>query len=312
MLGLIDAVRYGAPVTHERTVVETPGVRERTVGVAPETRLRSEARGFSRRAWFGVLALILVGAIVAAWFWRAGSEERTVKPQEKLEAAAETGTRVNPKDDLNYEFIPAGNFRMGCSAGDSECFPYENPAHDVKISNGFWLGQTDVTQAAWKRVMNTEPSYFKGDQLPVEQVSWYEAVKYCEAIGGRLPTEAEWEYAARAGSTSARYGDLDAIAWYDKNSGSTTHAVGGKQPNQFGLFDMLGNVWQWTADWYGEKYYTSQASIDPPGPTSGQDRVLRGGSWLYDSQYARASYRVGDEPSSRNDYLGFRCVGEFR
>jgi formylglycine-generating enzyme required for sulfatase activity len=230
--------------------------------------------------------------------------------QAKLGAAAKA--RVNPKDGLHYVFIPAGSFKMGCSAGDSDCSPDEKPPHDVKISKGFWLGQTDVTQAAWKRVMNTEPSYFKGVQLPVEEVSWDEAARFCETAGGRLPTEAEWEYAARAGSTSARYGELDAIAWYDKNSGGTTHAVGGKQPNQFGLFDMLGNVFQWTQYWYGESYYTPQASIDPQGPPSGQYRVLRGGSWLYYSQYVRASYRSGGVPSGRSGGLGFRCVGEFR
>ncbi len=309
VLGLIDAVRYGAPVTHERTVVETPRMRERTVGVVPETRLKPGAKGFSRRAWFGVLALVLVGVVVGAWFWWAGSEDHTAKLQA---VAAKTGARVNPKDGLNYVFIPAGSFEMGCSAGDSDCFPDEKPAHDVKISSGYWLGQTDVTQAAWKRVMNTEPSHFRGDQLPVESVSWNEAAQYCETIGGRLPTEAEWEYAARAGSTSARYGELDAIAWYNKNSGGTTHAVAAKQPNQFGLFDMLGNVWQWTADWYGEKYYIPQASTDPQGPSSGQDRVVRGGSWLYDSLYARASLRYTYVPTYRDYNLGFRCVGEFR
>ena len=230
--------------------------------------------------------------------------------QAKLGAAARTGARINPKDGLNYVFIPPGNFKMGCSAGDPDCYSDEKPAHDVKISKGFWLGQTDVTQAAWKRVMNTEPSHFKGDQLPVEQVSWDEAVKYCETIGGRLPTEAEWEYAARAGSTSARYGELDAIAWYDKNSNGTTHAVGGKQPNQFGLFDMLGNVFQWTGDWYAD--YAPQATTDPSGPTSGQFRVVRGGSWGSYSQSARASGRVGVEPSDRYRGMGFRCVGEFR
>jgi formylglycine-generating enzyme required for sulfatase activity/energy-coupling factor transporter ATP-binding protein EcfA2 len=230
--------------------------------------------------------------------------------QAKLGAAAKA--RVNPEDGLHYVFIPPGDFKMGCSPGDSDCFPDEKPTHDVKISKGFWLGQTDVTQAAWKRVMNIEPSHFKGDQLPVEQVSWDDAVKYCETIGGRLPTEAEWEYAARAGSTSARYGELDAIAWYDKNSGGTTHAVGSKQPNQFGLFDMLGNVYQWTADWYGETYYSPQAVTNPSGPASGQRRVVRGGSWFNNSQFARASNRFRNEPSYRNLIIGFRCVGELR
>jgi formylglycine-generating enzyme required for sulfatase activity len=164
--------------------------------------------------------------------------------------AAQTGVRLNPIDGLNYVFIPPGKFTMGCSVGDSECFSNESPPHDVRISKGFWLGQTQVTQAACKEVMKSNPSRFKDDELAVENVTWHDAVKYCETVGGRLPTEAEWEYAARAGSNAARYGDVDAIAWYGKNSGSTSHAVGGKQPNQFGLFDMLGNVWEWVQDDY--------------------------------------------------------------
>jgi formylglycine-generating enzyme required for sulfatase activity len=230
--------------------------------------------------------------------------------QAKLGAAATA--RVNPKDGLYYVFIRAGSFKMGCSAGDSECLPPENPPHDVKISKGFWLGQTDVTQAAWKRVMNSDPSNFKGDQLPVETVTWDQAVKYCETIGGRLPTEAEWEYAARAGSTSARYGELDSIAWYEKNSSGRTHAVGGKQPNQFGLFDMLGNVWQWVQDDYGP--YRSDASTDPLALIKDStQKVVRGGSWVSDPQYVRASFRVRGGPAYRNYiYMGFRCVGEFR
>jgi sulfatase modifying factor 1 len=148
--------------------------------------------------------------------------------------------------------------------------------------------------------------------LPVETVTWSDAANYCNATGGRLPAEAEWEYGARGGSTSARYGELDAIAWYDKNSNGTTHAVGGKQPNQFGLFDMLGNVWEWTSDWYGEKYYSEQQEADPRGPSEGQARVVRGGSWVNLSLFARASIRDRFEPSRQSSSLGFRCVGELR
>jgi len=130
---------------------------------------------------------------------------------------------------------------MGCSPGD-ECPDDEKPTRLVQIEKGFWLGQTPVTQAAWKKVKGDHPSHFRGDLLPVERVTWYDANEYCKAFGGRLPTEQEWEYAARAGTTGARYGDLDSVAWYDKNSGETKHPVGLKQPNAWGLYDMLGNV----------------------------------------------------------------------
>jgi len=148
--------------------------------------------------------------------------------------------RDNLKDGLKYVFIPAGKFIMGCSRGDTECRSGENPPHAEQIANGFWLGKTEVTQAAWKKVnIGANPSHFPGDQLPVDSVDWNQAGAYCKAIGGRLPTEKEWEYAARRGTTSPRYGDLDAIAWYPANSGRTTHPAGVKQANAFGLYDML-------------------------------------------------------------------------
>ena len=203
-------------------------------------------------------------------------------------------SKVNPKDGLTYVWIPPGRFMMGCSPGDMECFDDEKPAHEVAIPSGFWLGQTPVTQQAYQRVTGQNPSSYKGANLPVETVSWEEAQSYCQAIGGRLPTEAEWEYAARAGTTGARYGDLDQIAWYSGNSGNRTHEVGQKQPNAWGLFDMLGNVWQWAADWY----------------TEGQYRALRGGSWSNDPRSVRVSNRFRFEPGYRNYNFGFRCVGE--
>jgi len=158
--------------------------------------------------------------------------------------SAQQPTRVNPKDGLTYVWIPPGKFQMGCSAGDAECFDNEKPAHQVTIAKGFWLGRTSVTQQAYQRVTGKNPASHKGANLPVEEVDWNEAQAYCKAIGGRLPTEAEWEYAARAGSTGVRYGNLDEIAWYDKNSGNQSQEVGQKSPNAFGLYDMLGNTWQ--------------------------------------------------------------------
>jgi eukaryotic-like serine/threonine-protein kinase len=204
-------------------------------------------------------------------------------------AAQQLRVRTDPKDGLPYVWIPPGAFTMGCSPGDNECFDNEKPPHAEQIVNGFWLGQTEVTQAAWKKVMNNNPSHFKGDELPVETVDWNQAGDYCKAIGGRLPTEEEWEYAARAGTTGARYGLPDAVGWYSGNSRGTTHPVGLKQANAFGLYDMLGNVMEWTADNY-----------------------TRGASWSFGTRYVRASHRDWNEPSLRDYSIGLRCVAEFR
>jgi len=233
---------------------------------------------------------------------------RKAKPTPKAPAPAET--KVNPKDGLTYVWIPPGTFPMGCSPGDNECETDERPAHTVTITKGFWIGQTEVTQAAYQRVVGTNPSNFRGDRLPVETVSWNDANAYCAAVGMRLPAEAEWEYAARAGSTASRYGGLGAIAWYDGNSGNQTHEVGSKEPNAWKLYDMLGNVWEWVADWHDEHYYSQSPSQDPRGPSSGQYRALRGGSWYLSARSTRASYRGRVVPGFRFRSYGFRCVGE--
>ena len=217
-------------------------------------------------------------------------------------------TKVNPKDGLTYLWIPPGTFTMGCSPGDNECYEEERPAHQATLTNGFWMSQTPVTQEAYQRVIGTNPSSFKGPRLPVETVNWIEAQAYCAAAGMRLPTEAEWEYAARAGDITARYGPIDSVAWYSVNSGKKTHEVGQKQANGFGLFDMLGNVLEWVADRYGT--YSPDAITDPRGPASAQTRVLRGGSWGYGPRVVRVSYRYGFGPGDRYVNIGFRCVGE--
>ena len=210
---------------------------------------------------------------------------------------------VNSTDDLTYIWIPAGKFIMGCSTSDSECARDEKPAVSVAIAKGFWLGQTPVTQEAYQRVTGKSPGYFKGAKFPADSMTWNEAQSYCQATGMRLPTEPEWEYAARAGSTASRYGELDQIAWYGVNSGDKTHEVMQKQPNAWNLYDMLGNVWEWTADWYSA--FTPAAQ----GPATGKIRVLRGGSWGNGPSFVRVSVRSGNEPDNRSNVVGFRCAG---
>ena len=218
--------------------------------------------------------------------------------------------RVNPKDGLTYVWIPPGVFLMGCSPGDDECADDERPSHEVTITKGFWMGQAPVTQEAYERVTGRNTSRFKGPQRPVENVAWQDAQTYCQVVGVRLPTEAEWEYAARAGSASPSYGALDSVAWYGGNSGSKTHGVGQKLANAYGLRDTLGNVWEWTADWYAGSYYESSPPVDPRGPPSGKYRVLRGGSWDDGPALLRVSGRGRSGPDNRFNVIGFRCVWE--
>jgi len=228
-----------------------------------------------------------------------------------MRTEAATGTiKVNPKDGQIYVWIAPGSFQMGCSPGDNECSDNEKPSHAVTISRGFWIAQTLVPQAAYTRVRGNNPSQSQGERLPVDRVKWDDASSYCAAVGLRLPSEAEWEYAARAGSGASRYGDLDAIAWYSRNSGYKTHDVGLKQENAWKLYDPLGNVWEWTNDWYDAIYYSQSPSQDPRGPKSGEYRVVRGGSFEYDARGVRVSYRSAYIPSSAFRDVGFRCAGE--
>jgi formylglycine-generating enzyme required for sulfatase activity len=243
-----------------------------------------------------------------------------------------------------YVWIPPGSFRMGCSAGDKECYDTEKPAHAVTITKEFWIGQTEVTQSAYKRVTGSYPSQsevkrkqeaaktaaepprdpsgppppppppprpdFRGQWLPAESMTWEEARAYCSAVGMRLPTEAEWEYAARGGKATARDGPPDTIAWHWDNSEGTTHNVAQKKPNGYGLYDMVGNVEEWVADWFDEKSYASSPATDPKGPPSGEDRTVRGGSWLVAAQSVRVTFRYGQAPGDGDYSVGFRCAGD--
>jgi sulfatase modifying factor 1 len=238
--------------------------------------------------------------------------------------ATQIKNRVNPKDALIYVWIPSGTFQMGCSPGDSDCSKYEKPAHLVTIAKGFWMGRTPVTQAAFKKVMGVSHSHFKGHQLPEDRVTWYEAQTYCERVDMRLPTEAEWEYAARGGNPASRYGPLLEIAWYRANSGGRTHRVALKKPNDFGLYDMLGDVDEWSADpFWPEPTNSADPSelarlgfpVLPPSfvpaqkqPPANFSRVVRGASWDNDSYLVSASNRMRYDPENRHQNVGFRCA----
>jgi formylglycine-generating enzyme required for sulfatase activity len=222
---------------------------------------------------------------------------------------------------LTWVPIPGGSFQMGCIPGDEYCGDDEKPQHPVTIS-AFKMLETEVTEAQYFAVTGENPSDDYngggGDDSPVENITWFDAKAFCEAIGGRLPTEAEWEYAARAeGTTKYICGPesscLDDYAWYSTNSddgsGEHKHDVKGKLANDFGLYDMSGNVWEWVADWYDPDYYDMPDANNPQGPNIGSYRVNRGGGFVYDGVYdLRVSYRSGGAPSDVYDYVGFRCA----
>jgi len=263
---------------------------------------------------------------------------------------------VNPLDGQYYVWVPAGSFDMGCSPDDMACqemkpFANEKPCHRVVISKGFWIGETEITIQAYRRYAQATKSkspeelvlaaperyrnnsFPQSEDHPIAYVTWEDAMLYCIWAGGRLPTEAEWEYAARAGNTSSMYGTLDDIAWYADNSGrlrlnssqlqdsqlrklrlkenhNNTHPVGKKAPNDFGLYDMLGNVSEYCLDRYEATYYEHSDKIDPTGPSSGKFRVIRGGEYWSRPLAVRVSRRTFMYSDHRFNSIGFRCVLE--
>ena len=215
----------------------------------------------------------------------------------------------------NMVYVSGGTFTMGSTSEQgSDAYDNEKPPHSVTLSS-YYICKYEVTQALWRAVMGSNPSNFKGDNLPVKNVSWDDCQTFINRLNSytgrnfRLPTEAEWEFAARGGNYSRHYeysgsNKIDDVAWYSENSGHRTHPVGTKQPNELDLYDMSGNVWEWCSDWYGS--YSSYSQNDPTGPNSGAFRVFRGGGWTYGARGCRSSYRNYITPDNRD--LGLRLV----
>jgi formylglycine-generating enzyme required for sulfatase activity len=240
-----------------------------------------------------------------------------------LSAAAQTGKTFTNTIGTEFILIPAGSFTWGAEVKESQNVFGETiretiPERKVTLSKPFYLGKFEVTQEEWYAVMGNNPAKFKGRKNPVENVSWNDVQTFISRLNAkegtnkyRLPTEAEWEYAARAGTTSEySFGNnasqLGQYAWYDDNSGNQTHPVGQKKPNPWGLYDMHGNVWEWVQDWYGD--YPKSAVTDPAGPSSGDDRVLRGGSWYFSARYLWSAGRNCFTPNTRSELFGFRLA----
>ena len=263
----------------------------------------------------------------------AGGATRQAQGAGQAQAALETkpvrqGTKGadfrDGKTGVEMVFVAGGTFAMGCTGDQINCGDDEKPARDVTLGD-FYIGRYEVTQKQWKAVMGNNPSAFMGDSLPVDKVNWAEAQDFIAELNKltgkkyRLPTEAEWEYAARGGNKSRGYrysgsSIIDKVAWYKENShvyegyGSRgkTHPAGGKQPNELGICDMSGNVWEWVGDWSGS--YESAGLANPAGPPSGSDRAIRGGGWGSEAQGCRVSVRGANAPDHRGGDLGFRLA----
>ena len=234
-------------------------------------------------------------------------------------ASGSNAISIPVKNGISIEMVKveAGTFMMGATSEMQDPYRWEKPVHQVTLTNDYYMGKYEVTQALWEAVMGSNPSYFKGDNLPVETVSWNDCQEFISKLNSmtgrkfRLPTEAEWEYAARGGKKSRSYqysgsSNISDVAWYDGNSGSKTHPVGTKQANELGIYDMTGNVWEWCQDWYGS--YSSSSQTNPTGAVSGAHRVYRGGSWDFYAGRCRLSYRRYGTPDYRNSILGLRLA----
>lgn len=273
-----------------------------------------------RWAWIaaGVLGIMAV-AILVVWSSRGdrsgtegvpANDRRPPAPSPDTPPPAQPTVKTNPRDGQTYVWVAPGQFLMGCSEGDPDCQDDEKPVHMVEIARGFWLSRTEVTDAQFR---NTSPGGRAGEagegDLPATAVSWAAAKAYCAAVGGRLPTEAEWEFAARAGTPTRYYGSLPAVAWFGDNSEEHVHPVGMKTPNALGLHDMLGNVAEWVLDRYYNKYDDTSGVTDVEEPLAGNaSGVARGGSWVSEPTAVRVSRRLAMPPDAEEPFIGFRCA----
>jgi len=225
------------------------------------------------------------------------------------------------KNGVTFEMVDVqgGSFMMGClPAFGGDCHDEEKPSHRVTLPD-YFIGKYQVTQLLWRAVMGNNPGIWQGDNLPVNKVSWDDCQLFISRLNSltgerfRLPTEAEWEYAARGGNQSKGYlfsgsDDPNDVSWYKNNSNMITHDVGSKQPNEIGIYDMTGNVWEWCNDMYDNNYYHRSPELSPAGPPSGVNRVVRGGSWYSTWENSRITFRDSERTDYRDIYLGFRIA----
>jgi formylglycine-generating enzyme required for sulfatase activity len=262
--------------------------------------------------------ILLLAVMSASAVWGPGQHVVTLEPIDagSLPSRTYSGGGQHPAEP-EMIFVQGGSFWMGCSQEQQgSCEDDESPLHSVTVSN-FHIGRYEITQAQWRLIMGHNPSEFKDDNLPVEMVSWNDVQAFIARLNEvtgkyyRLPTEAEWEYAARGGNqmVGCKYSgshNLYNVGWFADNSAGTPHAVGTKLPNELGIYDMSGNVWEWCIDWYGS--YPASEQCDPMGVAAGSGRVSRGGGWDNNARHCRVAYRSHNNPGSRFRYQGFRVV----
>jgi len=346
------------PVIEKPPVVEEPEKPKKPEPVTVKVAEKSEPVKSKKGLWIAlIIAVIGIISVIALFNQPSNrSSRKSTSPRVPQRSQPEvyrqpqsppaptvttrTGSKSNAGDVITNSigmkliYIPAGEFMMGSPSNEQNRSNDESPQHRVKISKGFYMGIYEVTQAQYQSVVGTNPSNFKGDNLPVEQVSWNDATEFCRKLSQkegktyRLPTEAEWEYACRAGITTAyQWGNQwqKGVCNAENDVGSSedsnveifrkrglpvdsTVPVGSFAPNGFGLYDMHGNVWEWCQDWYDSNFYSNSPSVDPEGPNTGTARVLRGGSWYDHPRLCRSALRYGLVPVIRNDDYGFRVV----
>ncbi len=296
--------------TAAKTVVDTVAAKVKVAGVDSTHVDTSVAK----------VAAVDSAAVDTAAAKAVAVDSAAVKPALSKPAVAARPPKVYPivKPEIEMVLVKGGKFKMGCVDDKDGCMNDERPRHEVRLKD-YYIGKYPVTQKQWWSVMGVNPAFHEGENLPVEQVSWEEVqefIKRLNVLTGkkyRLPTEAEWEYAARGGARGlgkkfSGHDYLYDVAWYDYNSFGLTQSVGAKEPNELGVYDMLGNVWEWVGDWYDRFYYKDSPLKNPAGPKYGAERVSRGCSFNSSEGHCRESLRNYNKPGSRTIYLGFRLA----
>jgi eukaryotic-like serine/threonine-protein kinase len=293
-------------VTELARVVQASSTTPGPQALATETSGNGKRLSLARSLSIATMASGLTLAVIAvvAYITPGPKNAAPTRPtiQQKVALPSSPDIFVNPGDGQRYVRVPSGSFAMGCD----NCRANNGPAHAITLTQAFYIGETEVTNEAFSRFVPGRQVRVAA-KTPAVNVSWHEAATYCAWAGGRLPTEAEWEFAARGGGKKPEI-TLPKLAWFKANSNDQLHEAGRKLANAAGLFDMQGNAWEWVADRYSSRYYRTSPSVDPQGPTTGSERVVRGGSALSEAEHSSVAARWALSPTEHDSTVGFRCA----